>query len=86
MLQQPLSTPAPLRYVLKSHVVVEAVERGWERLSNGDLLDEAESAGFEILVTADKHIPYQQNLTGRKIALVVIGNAQRPVRPPDMEA
>ena len=73
------STPAPLRYALKSHVVVEAVERGWERLVNGALLDEAESAGFEILITADKNIRYQQNLAGRKIALVVIGNAQWPV-------
>ena len=73
------STPAPLRYALKSHVVVEAVERGWERLTNGALLDEAESAGFEILITADKNLRYQQNLGGRKIALVVLGNPQWPV-------
>jgi hypothetical protein len=52
------STPAPLRYALKSHVVVEAVERGWEKLSNGVLLDAAEAAGFELLVTADKNIRY----------------------------
>jgi hypothetical protein len=73
------STPAPLRYARKSHVVVETVERGWERLANGALLDAAESAGFEILITADKNMRYQQNLAGRKIALVVIGNAQWPV-------
>jgi hypothetical protein len=48
------STPAPLRYSLKSHVVVEAVERGWERLVNGALLEAAEAAGFEVFVTADK--------------------------------
>jgi hypothetical protein len=48
------STPAPLRYGLKGHVVVEATERGWERLLNGALLDVAEEAGFELLVTADK--------------------------------
>jgi hypothetical protein len=48
------STPAPLRYALKDHVVVEAIERGWERLFNGALLNEAEAAGFELLVTAEK--------------------------------
>jgi hypothetical protein len=72
------STPAPLRYALKGHVVVEAVERGWERLVNGDLLDTAEAAGFDLLLTADKNLRYQQNLTGRKIAIVVLGNAQWP--------
>jgi len=48
------SAPAPLRYLLKGHVVVEAVERGWERLANGALLDAAEAAGFEVFLTADK--------------------------------
>jgi hypothetical protein len=37
------STPAPLRHAFKGHTVVEAVERGWERLANGDLLDAAEA-------------------------------------------
>lgn len=73
------STPAPLRYALKGHVIVETVERGWERLLNGALLEAAESAGFEVFITADKNIRYQQNLTGRKIAIVVLGNAQWPV-------
>ena len=73
------STPAPLRYALEGHVVVEAVERGWERLANGALLDAAEAAGFELFVTADKNIRYQQNLNGRKIAIVALGNAQWPV-------
>ena len=70
------STPAPLRYALKGHVVVEAVERGWERLVNGALL---EAAGFEVFVTADKNIRYRQNLAGRKIAIITLGNAQWPV-------
>jgi hypothetical protein len=73
------STPAPLRYALKGHVVVETVERGWERLANGVLLDAAEAAGFELFVTADKNIRHQQNLTNRKISIVVLGNAQWPV-------
>ena len=73
------STPAPLRHALSTHVVVEAVERGWETLGNGALLDVAEAAGFEIFVPADKNIQYQQNLAGRKIAVVILGNAQWPV-------
>jgi hypothetical protein len=73
------STPAPLRDALETHTVVEAVERGWERLENGALLDAAEAAAFKILVTADKNMRHQQNLTSRKIAIVVLGNAQWPV-------
>ena len=71
-------TPAPLRYALKDHVVVEAIERGWDRLVNGELIAVAEAAGFELLLTTDKNIRYQQNLTGRKIAFVVLGNQQWP--------
>lgn len=70
------STPAPLRFHLKTHTVTEARERGWDRLVNGVLLTVAEEAGFEVFLTADKNLVYQQNLTGRKIAVVVIGNAQ----------
>jgi hypothetical protein len=43
---------------------------GWETLINGDLLRAAEEAGFDILITCDRNIPYQQNLTGRRIALI----------------
>jgi hypothetical protein len=73
------STPAPLQRYLKGHVVVEAVERGWDKLVNGALLEVAEEAGFEAFITADKNIRYQQNLEGRKIAIVVLGHAQWPV-------
>jgi len=58
--------------------VVEAIERGWDRLLNGELIAAAEAAGFEVLVTTDKNIRYQQDLRGRKIAFVVIGNQQWP--------
>ena len=71
-------TPAPLRYALKGHVVVEALERGWDRLVNGELIEAAEAAGFEVLLTTDKNMRYQQNLNGRKIAFVVVGNQQWP--------
>jgi hypothetical protein len=71
-------TPAPLRYALKDHIVVEAIERGWGRLANGELIEAAEAAGFEVLLTTDKNMRYQQNLVGRKIAFVVVGNQQWP--------
>jgi hypothetical protein len=45
-------------------------------LKNGDLLNEAEAAGFEVFVTVDKNLSYQQNLTGRKIAVVVLGKGR----------
>ena len=72
-------TPAPLRYALKGHIVVEAIERGWDRLANGELIAAAEEAGFEVLLTTDKNMRYQQNLTDRYIAFVVIGNQQWPI-------
>ena len=71
-------TPAPLRSALKGHVVVEAIERGWDRLLNGELISVAEAESFDVLVTTDKNIRYQQDLKGRKIAFVVIGNQQWP--------
>lgn len=75
------STPAPLARYLTGHTIVEAKDRGWEKLSNGDLLAEAERAGFEVLLTADTGIAYQQNLKDRKIALVVLsGNRWRLVQ------
>lgn len=72
------SAPAPLSSYLVGHTVIEARTRGWDRLSNGDLLVEAERAGFEVLLTADKNMRYQQNLKGRKIALVVLGTPRWP--------
>lgn len=44
-------TPAPLRYALKGHTVVEAIERGWDKLVNDELLAVAEAAGFEVLLS-----------------------------------
>ena len=50
------------------------MERGWDTLSNGELLDQAEAAGFEVLLTTDQSIRHQQNMTGRQIAVVVLMN------------
>ncbi len=72
-------TPVPIRQFLKDHSVSTASQQGWDRLSNGELIAVAEAAGFELLLTTDKNLSYQQNLTGYKIAIVVIGNPQWPV-------
>lgn len=72
-------TPAPLRSFLTGHTVRAAKAQGWDTLTNGDLLTAAEAAGFDLLVTTDKNIRYQQNLTCRTIAVLVLGNAQWPV-------
>jgi hypothetical protein len=68
-------TPSGIAKALSGHQVTEAIERRWDRISNGQLLELAEAAGFELLLTTDKRIRYQQNLTGRKIAIVVLGNS-----------
>ena len=66
-------TPAGIARSLPGHEITEAIERGWDRITNGELLKVAEAAGFELLLTTDKGIRYQQNLKGRKIAIVVLG-------------
>ena len=72
-------TPRGVARSLKGHTVTKAKDRGWDKLTNGDLLAEAEQAGFDVLVTADKNMRYQQNLTGRRIALVVLSTPQWPL-------
>ena len=73
------STPSPLSACLTGHLVTEARDRGWDRLSNGDLLAEAERAGFDVLLTADKNMRYQQNLLNRRVAIVVLGTPRWPI-------
>jgi hypothetical protein len=72
------STPAPLSSYLTGHTVTKAKDRGWDKLSNGDLLAEAERAGYDVLLTADQNMRYQQNLAGRRLALVVLSTPQWP--------
>lgn len=71
-------TPNPIARSLVGHDVSFARQTGWHELKNGDLLRQAEEAGYELLLTSDKNIRYQQNLSGRKIAIVVLGNQQWP--------
>jgi hypothetical protein len=69
--------PAPLRRVLFNHIVVTAFEKGWSVLSNGNLLREAERE-FDLLITTDKNLQYQQNLAGRRITVLVLPTTSWP--------
>lgn len=71
-------TPVPLRRHLSGHIVKTAYEQGWSDLSNGDLLQAAENAGFGVLVTTDQNLRYQQNLQQRRIAIVVLLSTSWP--------
>jgi len=72
------ATPVPIRPYLERHTVRTAAQQGWDRLRNGDLMTAAEAAEFDVLLTTDKNIRYQQNLVGRRIAIVVLGRQQWP--------
>jgi hypothetical protein len=69
-------TPDPLALFLKVHTVTLARTASWDRLPDRELLDTAEEAGFDLLLTTDKNIAAQQNLKARSIAIVVLGNSQ----------
>jgi hypothetical protein len=73
------ATPVPIRSYLEGHTVRTAFQQGWDKLKNGELLLAAEEAGFELFLTTDKNIRYQQNLAQRRIAVLVLGQQQWPV-------
>ncbi len=74
--------PRGIARSLEGHTFQEARVQGWDTFSNGELLKAAEEAGFDVLLTTDKNLPYQQNLTGRKIAIVVLGSGRwRLIKP-----
>ena len=72
-------TPAPLRSFLVGHTVKRTQDMGWDMLTNGELLSAAGEAGFDLLLTTDKNIRYQQNLSAHKITVVVLGISQWPI-------
>jgi hypothetical protein len=71
-------TPLPLRAHLTGHTVISAFEKGWSELENGELLAAAEAEGVDALITTDQNLPYQQNLTNRRIAIVVLSTTNWP--------
>lgn len=77
--------PLPLRSCLGEHTVRSAWEQGWDQLRNGDLIAAAENAGFNLLLTTDKNMSYQQNLSGRQIAVLVLTRQQWPDLKPHVQ-
>jgi hypothetical protein len=74
------NVPVGVRGFLTNHEVRTVVEMNWPpQLENGALLKAADAAGFEVLVTSDQNIRYQQNLVGRRLALVALGSNIWPV-------
>ncbi|HEX4785936.1 MAG TPA: hypothetical protein VH350_16460 [Candidatus Sulfotelmatobacter sp.] len=74
------NVPVGVREFLTSHEVRTVVEMNWPpQLENGELLKAAELDGFDVLVTSDQNIRYQQNLASRRLALVVLGSNIWPI-------
>ena len=71
-------TPVPLRRHLAGHSVDTAYERGWSELRNGDLLTATENDGYDLLITTDQSIRYQQNLSENRLGIVVLLSTSWP--------
>ena len=69
-------TPRGVAAALVGHDVEEARAHGWDILTNGELLAAAETAGFDVFVTTDRNLRHQQNLSGRRLAIIVLGKAR----------
>ena len=76
------NTPAPLARFLRTHQVTRSAELGWNGLENGALLDAAEQAGFDLLLTCDQNVRYQQNFTGRRLAVMILSTNHWPTLQP----
>ncbi len=74
-----VNVPRPAARLLTRHTVEFADQRGWRELTNGDLLANAERDGFDVMLTADTNLRYQQNLAGRRIAIVSLSTNAWPV-------
>jgi hypothetical protein len=76
------NTPAPLARSLRRHQITRTGELQWQSLENGALLDAAEQAGFDVLIPCDQNIAYQQYVTDRKLAIVILSTNHWPsLRP-----
>jgi hypothetical protein len=71
--------PHSLRLLLTGHDVRTVDYRGWKSLTNGALLQAAEDTGFDVVLTADKNMPHQQNIRDRKLAVLILGANEREV-------
>ncbi|HZZ41824.1 MAG TPA: hypothetical protein VFE58_02715 [Tepidisphaeraceae bacterium] len=64
--------PRRLNRLFPSHQVYTAAEQNWDRLQNGKLLAAAASSQFDVMLTIDKKIPREQNLTSLPIAVFIL--------------
>jgi hypothetical protein len=71
-------TPVPLRRHLHPHFVDTSAERGWSALQNGELLNQIESNAYDAFITTDQNLKYQQNLTERKVRIIVLTTTSWP--------
>jgi len=71
-------TPRSVARSLTGHEVTRAAQMGWHEVANGELIEKAEAAGYELILSTDKNIRYQQNLKNRTIAIVVLTDQQWP--------
>lgn len=69
-------TPVGIKRVLREHEVKTAAEQGWSRLQNVELLRAAEAVGFDVLITSDQNLVYQQNLRGMRLAVVALSSGR----------
>ena len=74
--------PAPLRECLHDHTVVLASELGWHDLENGELITKVEEAAFDLFISTDQNIRYQQAITGRRVALLIVLRQNWPALRP----
>ena len=79
-------TPVPLRRSLLDHVVETVYERGWSTLQNGALLTAAEGEGFEVFITTDQNLKYQQQVRDRQLAIIVLSTTSWPRIRQQLEA
>ena len=73
------NVPRPLKNNLPGHDTDTAADRAWQELHNGELLDRAETDGYELLITADRKMPFQQNFTHRNISVLVLTTNAWPI-------
>jgi hypothetical protein len=78
------NVPHDLRHHLVQHETMTAAHAGFAGYKNGELLDAAEAAGFDILVTGDRTLHYEQDLSGRAVALVSLSAVSWPVIEPQV--
>jgi hypothetical protein len=68
-----------LRTLLGQHEVLTVTYMGWAGLKNGELLKAAEDSGIEVFITGDQTLPYEQNLSGRRLAVIALSAIQLPI-------